>query len=119
MQSILAIASVLLIALIAFPGAHAQGSWTWETHTYIVVSPNPVGEIPGFYNGESVAIADGYLVTYNGYDNRIYCFGKGKTAIKLSASPKIVTEGNAILIKGRVIDNPLELKTPQQFPTRT
>ncbi|MEM0488550.1 MAG: PQQ-binding-like beta-propeller repeat protein [Candidatus Bathyarchaeia archaeon] len=61
-------------------------------------------EIPGFYNGESVAIADGYLVTYNGYDNRIYCFGKGKTAIEISVSPKIIKKGDALLIEGKVLD---------------
>lgn len=61
-------------------------------------------EIPGFYNGESVAFADGYLVTYNGYDNRIYCFGKGKTATEISASPKIIKNGDPILIEGKVID---------------
>ena len=27
------------------------------------------------------AIADGYLISYNGEDNRIYCFGKGKTQL--------------------------------------
>lgn len=61
-------------------------------------------EIPGFYNGESVAFADGYLVTYNGYDNRIYCFGKGQTATEVSASPKIAENGDLILVEGKVID---------------
>jgi hypothetical protein len=61
-------------------------------------------EIPGFYNGESVAIADGYLLTYNGYDNRIYCFGKGRTSTEISASPKIIKKGDSLLIEGKVTD---------------
>ncbi len=42
-KAFLAIASVLLISVIASPEVQAQGSWTWETHTYLTVSPNPVG----------------------------------------------------------------------------
>jgi len=61
-------------------------------------------EIPGFYNGESFAIADGYLLTYNGYDNRIYCFGKGKTSTEVSVSPKVIASGEHVLIEGTVTD---------------
>jgi len=50
------------------------------------------------------AIADGYLVYMNAYDNRIYCFGKGQTKIELEASPEVVAEGSSVLIKGRVLD---------------
>jgi hypothetical protein len=50
------------------------------------------------------AIADGYLVTANGYDNRIYCFGKGLTATTVEASPEISVYGNNVLIKGTVTD---------------
>ncbi|MEM0313668.1 MAG: PQQ-binding-like beta-propeller repeat protein, partial [Candidatus Bathyarchaeia archaeon] len=65
---------------------------------------NKLWEIPGFYNGESVAFADGYLVTYNGYDNRIYCFGKGKTSTEISVTPKVIERGDAVLIEGKVTD---------------
>jgi len=39
---------------------------------------NVLGMYSGGRNGLG-AVADGYLVTMNGYDNRIYCFGKGLT----------------------------------------
>jgi len=50
------------------------------------------------------AVADGYLVTANGYDNRIYCFGKGQTATTVSASPEVSVHGSSVLIKGTVTD---------------
>jgi hypothetical protein len=51
-----------------------------------------------------MAIADGYMVTFNGYDNRIYCFGKGQTATTVEASPKVAPEKSTILLEGTVTD---------------
>jgi len=66
-----------------------------------------VWNISGIYasgrNGLA-AIADGYLVTANGYDNRIYCFGKGKTATSVSIQNDVIAKGNSVLIKGTVTD---------------
>ncbi|MCX8151105.1 MAG: hypothetical protein N3D85_06360, partial [Candidatus Bathyarchaeota archaeon] len=50
------------------------------------------------------AIADGYLVGYNLYDNRIYCIGKGPSATEVSVSPKIAPECSEVLIEGKVTD---------------
>ena len=50
------------------------------------------------------AIADGYLVGYNLYDNRIYCIGKGPSATEVSVSPKVVVGGSDVLIEGTVTD---------------
>jgi outer membrane protein assembly factor BamB len=60
-------------------------------------------KINGRYQSRT-AIADGYLVTYNWDDQQIYCFGKGKTATTVSASPKISVHGNSIIIEGTVLD---------------
>jgi hypothetical protein len=54
--------------------------------------------------GNAPIVADGYLVDLNSYDNQIYCFGKGQTAIELSAMPKVVSKGSSILIEGKVTD---------------
>jgi hypothetical protein len=59
-------------------------------------------EMDGYFTG--AAIADGYLVTQNQYDNQIYCFGKGPSATTVSASPKIVGVGSSVLIEGDVTD---------------
>jgi hypothetical protein len=50
------------------------------------------------------AVSDGYLVTLNGYDNRIYCFGKGPSATTVSAPQTVPTLGSSVMIKGTVTD---------------
>ncbi|MCW4044193.1 MAG: PQQ-binding-like beta-propeller repeat protein [Candidatus Bathyarchaeota archaeon] len=54
--------------------------------------------------GDNFAIADGYLVALNGYDNQIYCFGKGPSATTVTASPKVSVHGNSVVIEGTVTD---------------
>lgn len=50
------------------------------------------------------AIADGYLIGYNGYDSRIYCFGKGTSATTIQASSEVISKGESVLITGTVTD---------------
>jgi hypothetical protein len=58
-------------------------------------------------------IADGYLATMNMYDNQIYCFGKGKTALTVSAPTTTVVNGSKVLIQGTVLDmSPGQAGTP-------
>jgi hypothetical protein len=59
--------------------------------------------VGGFFTS-GIAIADGYLVAFNGYDNQIYCFGKGQTATTVLASPKVSVHGNSVLIEGTITD---------------
>lgn len=48
-----------------------------------------------------VAIADGYLVSLNLYDNQIYCYGRGPSATTVSATQGI---GNVVTVQGFVTD---------------
>ena len=50
------------------------------------------------------AIADGYLVTLNSYDNQIYSFGKGPSATTVSAPQTAIPKGTSVLITGTVTD---------------
>ena len=50
------------------------------------------------------AIADGQYTGFNGYDGRVYSFGKGPSAITTTASPSISTSGNSVLISGSITD---------------
>ena len=50
------------------------------------------------------AISDGYLLGYNGYDNQMYVFGKGPSAITVTASPKVSVHGSGVLVEGYVTD---------------
>jgi outer membrane protein assembly factor BamB len=55
-------------------------------------------------NQATGVIADGYLVNENGYDNQIYCFGKGQTAITVEAPMTAVTAGDSVVMRGTVTD---------------
>ena len=50
------------------------------------------------------AIADGYLLTQNCYDNQIYCFGKGLTETTVAGPEAVQPLGTKVLIKGTVTD---------------
>jgi hypothetical protein len=54
-------------------------------------------------NGANAAVADGYLIVPNAYDNRLYCYGKGKTATTVTYAPAIGSS-NSVLIQGTVTD---------------
>lgn len=54
--------------------------------------------------GNSPAIADGYLVTLDSFDNQIYCYGKGPSETTITATPATVANGNAVMIQGTVTD---------------
>jgi outer membrane protein assembly factor BamB len=52
----------------------------------------------------SIAIADGYMIYLNLYDMQIYCIGKGPSATTVTATPKVSTHGDTVLVEGTVID---------------
>jgi len=52
----------------------------------------------------SPALADGYMVWDNGYDNQIYCYGKGPSATTVTAPQAGVETGKSITISGTVLD---------------
>jgi hypothetical protein len=56
--------------------------------------------INGFFR-DTMPVADGYLVAFNGYDNQIYTFGKGPTATTVTATSGV---GNAVTIQGTITD---------------
>lgn len=56
------------------------------------------------YWGSDPAVADGFLVLLNTYDNRIYSFGKGPSATTVSAPDAGVPFGSSVTIKGMVTD---------------
>ncbi|HTY75161.1 MAG TPA: PQQ-binding-like beta-propeller repeat protein [Candidatus Nanoarchaeia archaeon] len=56
------------------------------------------------YGSYGYAIADGYLVFYNVYDNQIYCIGLGPSATTVEAPMSSVTAGSSVTIRGTVTD---------------
>ena len=51
-----------------------------------------------------LSLADGYIVTGNKYDNRMYSIGKGPSAVSVEIQNDIVAKGSSVLIKGTVTD---------------
>ena len=62
------------------------GEEIWDSLSFDIVS--------------SPAVMDGYMVWDNGYDNQIYCYGKGPSAMTVAAQQF----DSAIVIRGSVID---------------
>jgi len=62
---------------------------------------------------ESTIIAYGKLVTLNAYDNQLYCFGKGPSAITVNAPSVGVTTSTPITITGSVMDTSTGTKQQQ------
>jgi hypothetical protein len=58
-------------------------------------------QLPGFFPTSSMAVANGEVVGYAGYDNQIYAFGTGQSGTTVSATPGL---NNAITIQGTVTD---------------
>ena len=59
-------------------------------------------KILNFVSG--MAIADGYIVAGNHYDNQMYVYGKGPSALTVSAPQTAVPKGTPVLIQGTVTD---------------
>jgi outer membrane protein assembly factor BamB len=51
-----------------------------------------------------LALADGYIVTGNKYDNRMYTIGKGPSATTVTAPETAVPLGTGVVIRGTVTD---------------
>jgi hypothetical protein len=49
-------------------------------------------------------IADGFSVTLNGYDNQIYCVGKGPSSTTVAAPNLAAAFGQSVVISGTVMD---------------
>jgi hypothetical protein len=62
-----------------------------------------VWDIINFATGSSLPIAYGYMMSFNAYDNRIYCYGKGQTATTVETSP-VINSATQIQISGTVTD---------------
>jgi hypothetical protein len=56
------------------------------------------------FSGNTVVVADGFIVALNFFDNQIYCFGKGLTETTVTAPEAVQPLGTSILIKGTITD---------------
>lgn len=63
-----------------------------------------LSDYTGEFGGMSYAIADGYAVFFNGYDDQLYCVGKGISALTVSAPSTGLAFGTPVVIKGTLTD---------------
>lgn len=63
-----------------------------------------VWSIDSFDVTSAPAIADGVMTTFNAYDNQIYAYGKGPTAMSIVAPKSAITKGQSLVIEGSVMD---------------
>ena len=81
------------------PLFHGAKQWCLNATT-----GEPIWSILAFDVTSAPAIADGYMVTLNAYDNQIYCFGKTNTAVTIKVPDTSIPEGESVVIKGTVTD---------------
>jgi hypothetical protein len=78
----------------------SNGALLWNFPVFGISMPS--GNAGGYW-----AIADGRLIAYNGYDNQIYCFGRGPSATAVSAPQLSPMLGSSVTITGTVTDQTL------------
>ena len=74
----------------------------WSIYCIDAESGAGLWNITGVWNTQ--ILADGYMVSLNGMDNQIYCFGKGQTATTVLVQNDVISKGNSVMIKGTVTD---------------
>jgi len=52
----------------------------------------------------NLALADGYIVTVDHFDNQIYCYGKGPSETTVTAPDTGIPLGSSVMIRGTVTD---------------
>jgi hypothetical protein len=67
-----------------------DGTLVWKLSQY---SPTSIG-----------IVGDGYFISWNSFDNQIYCFGKGPTATTVTAPDTAQPLGTQVLVQGTVMD---------------
>ncbi len=66
--------------------------------------------------GGRAIIGDSIIATADTYDNRIYAVGKGPSKTTVSASPKVSTSGQSVLIEGTVMDTATGTESAEVAP---
>jgi hypothetical protein len=92
--------------VMVFHGEHSANSPLYRGEQMFCVNASDGSQIwsmPGWW--QQPVAANGVIIAPNSYDGKIYTFGKGPTAITVSAPDTAVTVGQSVVIKGTVMDN--------------
>jgi hypothetical protein len=66
------------------------------------------------FNEMAYAIADGFSVYFNGYDNKVYSLGRGPSATTVTAPNLAASSGQRVVIRGTVTDISAGTKLSEQ-----
>jgi hypothetical protein len=69
-----------------------------------ITNGEPVWSIMGFDVTTTPAVSDGVMTAYSSYDNQIYAYSKGPSAMTVTAPNVGVTTATPITIRGTVMD---------------
>jgi hypothetical protein len=72
-----------------------------------------------YYYRTNTLIGDNIIAVHNLYENSIYAIGKGPSATTVTTSPKVIANGQAVVIEGTVMDVSPGTKEPgiaMRFP---
>jgi hypothetical protein len=102
--------SGLLIAdgkVFASNGEHSPSTPLWrgeKLHVINATTGAPLWNLTGWFISHGNIVVDGYFVGLNGYDNQLYCIGKGPSATTVTAPLTTITRGQSVMITGSVTD---------------
>jgi hypothetical protein len=88
----------------AYSTEHSPTQPLWRGSYLRCVNASNGAELWKILHWGPAALADGFLVGLNFYDNQIYCYGKGPSVTTVEAPMAAVTEGSSVVIRGTVID---------------
>ena len=97
----------------AFSGEHSPNTPIYKGYRVYAINATDGTEVWNLLDwsasglGTSLAytaIADGYMVFLNGYDEQVYCIGKGPSAMTVSAPDIAAPLGTSVTIKGTITD---------------
>jgi outer membrane protein assembly factor BamB len=106
--------------IIASTGEHSPQTPLWrgeKIHVIDAHTGDKIWSISGWFISHGNLVADGYFVGLNGYDNQLYCFGKGPSETTVSAPKTAIPAGTKVLVEGSVLDlSPANEGTPCVAP---
>jgi outer membrane protein assembly factor BamB len=102
---------------LAINGEHTPMSTPWKGGKVYAINGETGEEVWSISGTQAEAcpsaVGWGCFVYLNGYDGKVYCFGKGKSATTVSAPQTFLSRGTAVMITGTVTDqSPAQLGTP-------
>jgi len=91
--------------VIAYQGEHSADAPLYRGERMYVLNATTGDEIWSISGWcQMPCAANGIILTPNGYDGQLYCFGKGPSTTTVTIQTDVITEGSSVVIQGSVLD---------------